>query len=128
MRTRLFLYTVVDALGNEAPVGILGGLTSNVRVKDLGRLQAATGQEYSLLRGPNGERVLLRGEINRVSIPETFQGYKWSGHSHPFNPTPSPEDRAALQFFGQERSVIVNSKDGRVVPFEQFEDLSGWLP
>jgi hypothetical protein len=110
-------------------VEVLEGLNSNIRVKDLGRLQAATGDEYALLRGPTGDRVLIRGNVNTTAIPQKYldEGYKFSGHSHPFSIQPSSADRAALRAFGQEQSIIVNTR-GQSAPFGQYEDLSGWLP
>jgi hypothetical protein len=110
-------------------VQILENLTSNTRVKDLGKLQAATGQEYILLRGPKGDRVLIRGDVNQNAIPEKYvnEGYKWSGHSHPYNNTPSSSDREALRAFGQDKSVIIDMQ-GRSAHFGQREDLSNWLP
>ncbi len=111
-----------------------------VKVKDLGRLQAATSHEYTLLRGigENGkcERVLIRGIQNQVGIPEEYieMNYVWSAHSHPDDTSPSQLDRDALSAFDQECSVIVSAcqrSDNhkyKTRTFEQIEDLSNWLP
>ncbi|MEW8026845.1 MAG: hypothetical protein AB2806_03765 [Candidatus Thiodiazotropha sp.] len=117
--------------GEVIPVQVVEGLTRRqVKVSDLGKLQDATGSEFSLLRGPSGERVLIQGTVNRTAIPQSYvdQGYKWSGHSHPYSAVASPEDRAVLRALGQESSVIRSSATGEARQFFQFEDLSNWLP
>lgn len=76
-----------DGSGKQSVVQIVEGLgRREVKVGDLGRLQAATGNEFSLLRGPNGQRVLLQGDPTQLMIPEQYvgNGWKWSGHSHPY--------------------------------------------
>jgi hypothetical protein len=125
---------------NGVSVKILSALKKGeVKVKDLGKLQAATHYEYTLLRGKGkyGERVLIRGTPNQVGIPEEYikKGYVWSGHSHPDDTSPSQYDRNALSVFDeQEYSVIVsacqnsNNPKHKTRKFEQFEDLSSWLP
>ncbi|EJL73830.1 hypothetical protein PMI12_03230, partial [Variovorax sp. CF313] len=122
---------VEDARGNTSPVLIVEGLgRREVKVSDLGRLQAATGNEFSLFRGPNGERVLLQGQLNELAIPNRYvgNGWKWSGHSHPYGVEASSADRLVLQAFGQEKSVIKGAATGEQRTFTQFQDLSNWLP
>jgi len=108
-----------------------------VKIKDLGKLQAATNKEYTLLRGREkyGERVLICGTPNQVGIPHEYlaKEYVWCGHSHPDDTSPSQTDRNALAAFDQERSVIVSAKRAdnpkyKTRFFEQMEDWSGWLP
>jgi len=124
---------------NGVRIKILPALKKGeVRVKDLGKLQAATGYEYTLLRGMGkyGERVLICGTPNQVGIPAEYleRKYVWSGHSHPDDTSPSQADRDALSAFDQECSVIVSACQKSDNPkhktrtFEQFEDWSDWLP
>jgi hypothetical protein len=121
---------------NRVSVKILSALKKGeVKVKDLGKLQAATHDEYTLLRGPGkyGERVLIRGTPNQVGIPEEYiqKEYVWSGHSHPDDTSPSQYDRNALSAFAQEYSVIVSacqSLESKYKKFDQIEDWSSWLP
>jgi hypothetical protein len=89
---------------NGVSVKILSGLKKGeVKVKDLGKLQAATNSEFTLLRGRGeyGERVLICGTPNEVGIPEEYiqKEYVWSAHSHPDDTSPSPLDRTALSAF-----------------------------
>lgn len=122
---------VVDGSGKESTIKIIENLgRREVKVNDLGRLQAATGNEFSLIRGPGGQRVLLQGDPTQMMIPEQYvgKGWRWSGHSHPFGVAPSSSDRFVLRMFDQEKSVIKGAVDGRQEVFTQFEDLSGWLP
>jgi proteasome lid subunit RPN8/RPN11 len=124
---------------NGVSVRILSALKKGeVKVKDLGRLQAATKHEYTLLRGIGkyGERVLIRGTPNQVGLPAEYleKKYVWSGHSHPDDTSPSQADRDALSAFDQECSVIVSVYESSDDPkyktrtFEQIEDWSDWLP
>jgi hypothetical protein len=121
----------VDVGGRTINVQIVEGLKkSQIKVNDLGRLQAATGHEYTMLRGARGERVLIRGKLNEVAIPNKYieKGYKWSGHSHPFKTIPSAEDRSVLRAFGQEKSPIIHAGGGKHGMVTPYEDLSGWTP
>ncbi|GKX50341.1 RHS repeat-associated core domain-containing protein [Budvicia aquatica] len=122
---------VEDELGHKTSVYIVNGLNRNdVKVSDLGKLQAATGNEFSLLRAPGGERVLIQGQPNQVGIPEKYLSgeWKWSGHSHPSSTTASEPDRIVLSIFGQEKSVIKSAKTGEEKAFTKDDDMSGWLP
>ncbi|MCD5362241.1 hypothetical protein LQT98_11160, partial [Chromobacterium aquaticum] len=122
---------VEDAGGKQSVVNIVDNLgRREVKVSDLGRLQAATGNEFSLLRGPEGQRVLLQGDPTQMMIPEQYvgNGWKWSGHSHPYGIDPSSSDRFVLRAFQQEQSIIKSAADGRQKSFTQFEDWSSWLP
>ena len=124
--------SVVDeTTGNATSVQIVDGLRANdVRVGDLGKLQAATGNEFNLMRGPGGERVLIQGEINATGIPSDYigDGWTWSGHSHPYSAVASDTDRALLRALGQDSSVIKSAATGQQLQFTQFEDLSNWTP
>jgi len=121
---------------NGVSIIILSGLKKGeVKVKDLGKLQSATGHEYTLLRGKEG-RVLIRGTPNQVGIPYEYVQNKYilCGHSHHDDTSPSQTDRNALSAFDQEYSVVVSacrkSDDPKYKTrrFEQIEDWSGWLP
>ncbi|MCZ4324630.1 LysM peptidoglycan-binding domain-containing protein [Pseudomonas anguilliseptica] len=122
---------VEDASGKQSVVHIVDTLgRREVKVSDLGRLQAAIGNEFSLVRGPGGQRVLLQGDPTQMMIPEQYvgNGWKWSGHSHPYGVEPSSSDRLVLRAFQQEQSIIKSAADGRQKTFTQFEDWSNWLP
>ncbi|URZ03818.1 hypothetical protein [Clostridium felsineum] len=122
---------VEDANGKQSVIQVVEGLgRREVKVSDLGKLQAVTGNEFSLVRGPNGERVLIQGDPTQMMIPNKYvsNGWKWSGHSHPYSIEPSSSDRFVLQQFGQEQSVIKNARTGEAKSFTQFEDWSNWLP
>jgi hypothetical protein len=122
---------VEDASGKQSVVHIVDNLgRREVKVSDLGRLQAATGNEFSLLRGPEGQRVLMQGDPTQMMIPEQYvgNGWKWSGHSHPYGIDPSSSDRFVLRAFQQEQSMIKSAADGRQGVFTQFEDWSEWKP
>ena len=92
--------------------------------------QSTTGNEFSLLRGPKGQRVLLQVDPTQMMIPEQYvgNGWKWSGHSHPYSIEPSSSDRFVLRAFKQEQSMIKSAADGRHGVFTQFEDWSEWKP
>lgn len=66
---------VEDASGKQSVVQIVDDLgRREAKVSDLGRLQSATGNEFSLLRGPEGQRVLLQGDPTQMMIPEQYAG------------------------------------------------------
>ncbi|TKI57240.1 hypothetical protein E8L90_18240 [Brevibacillus antibioticus] len=122
---------VMDERGNSSLIQVIEGVSKRqVKVSDLGKLQAVTGNEFSLVRGPNGNRVLIQGDPTQIMIPIKYvgNGWKWSGHSHPYSVTPSPNDRVVLRAFQQEQSVIKSAISGEEKPFTQYEDLSNWLP
>ena len=98
---------------------------SDVSLSDLAALTAKTGDEFAMFtRG--SQRLIIRGgptnvNINSARAQELLKaGYKWSGHTHPgtdYNvKMPSVGDKAILDVFNQEQSVIYDSK-GR---FELF--------
>ena len=92
---------------------------SDVSLNDLAALTVKTGDEFAMFtRG--SQRLIVRGgatnvNINEVRAIELFKmGYKWSGHTHPgidYNvKMPSSGDKSILNIFGQEQSVIYDSK------------------
>ena len=99
----------------------------NVSMKDLSALTAITGDEFALFT-KGKERLVIRGNSNSVNIDVekavelSKQGYKWSGHTHPGIDKNclihSPGDALILKAFGQNTSVIYNSKG-------QFELFKG---
>lgn len=121
---------VLDERGNKSIIYVIEGLKKGeVKVNDLGNLQAVTGNEFSLFRGPNGERVLIQGDPTQIAIPDKYtgEGWKWSGHSHPGRTTPSPNDKNVLKYFDQEVSMI-KSANGAEEIFDSSNDMSNWLP
>ena len=108
----------LPAYGSEAVVK-----KRDVSMLDLSAMTAATGDEFALFT-KGKERLVVRGGllhgIHGVPVnPERAQalkaqGYKWSGHTHPeVNIVPSGGDRAVLEAFEQNQSVIYN-------PFGRF--------
>lgn len=102
---------------------------SDISVTDLAALTAHTGDELALFtRG--SQRLIIRGNSSGVvlSIEKLQflreQGFRWSAHSHPSlsisgeSLIASGGDRAALEIFGQERSLILDSFGRRNV-FDQ---------
>ena len=121
---------VIDARGNSSKILVIENLKKGeVKVGDLGNLQAVTGNEFSLFRGPDGQRVLIQGDSTQISIPYKYtgEGWKWSGHSHPANPRPSSNDKAVLELFDQDVSMI-KSITGAEEVFDSSKDMSNWLP
>ena len=92
---------------------------NSVSLKDLSALTAKTGCEFAMFTKGNS-RLIIRGNDHKVNIhPEDAtklanHGYRWSGHTHPGNTNlclfASEGDRDILKIFGQEHSVIYNSK------------------
>ncbi|GBU20250.1 hypothetical protein R80B4_00126 [Fibrobacteres bacterium R8-0-B4] len=90
----------------------------DVSMMDLAALTAKTGDEFAMFtRG--SRRLIVRGDIKHVNIdPDSAndlrdRGYKWSGHTHPGGDKRalrlSDGDRAILEAFDQDMSVIYNS-------------------
>ena len=102
---------------------------TDVNMKDLSALTAATGDEFAMFTKGN-ERLIIRGGSRHVNIDVDAAkelakaGYRWSGHTHPgINEncmTASPGDFAILDCFMQQTSVIYNSK-GIFRTFEKEE-------
>ncbi|WP_432650124.1 hypothetical protein [Huintestinicola sp.] len=91
----------------------------SVNMADLSALTAITGDEFAMFTNGN-DRLVIRGNSIKVNI-DTVQanefskaGYKWSGHTHPGANIscmlPSDGDKAILNCFSQNTSVIYNSK------------------
>lgn len=99
----------------------------SVNMKDLSALTAHTGDEFAMFT-KGQKRLIIRGNNHSVNIDVIQamelrkQGYKWSGHTHPgINRNcliHSPGDALILEAFGQQTSVIYNSKG-------QFELFKG---
>lgn len=91
----------------------------DVKMSDLSALTAYTGDEFAMFT-KGKKRLVIRGNSYSVNINEKGannlhrKGYKWSGHTHPGIDTncltASPGDMLVLNAFGQEQSVIFNSK------------------
>ena len=91
----------------------------SVNMADLSALTAKTGDEFAMFTKGN-KRLVIRGNSKMVNISIdnaveiSGQGYKWSGHTHPGTDInvlmPSDGDKQILRCFGQEQSVIYNSK------------------
>src|SRR5690606_5400714 len=91
---------------------------------DLAALTAHTGVEFTVFtRGP--QRMIIRGKPDGVGLTKADlielrdSGWKWSGHTHPgvkdLVLDGSGGDREVLKIFGQERSLILNSRGARNV-------------
>lgn len=91
----------------------------SVKMSDLAALTATTGNEFALFTKGNS-RLVIRGNAKIVNIgiedakALAADGYRWSGHTHPGGTAlvliASDGDKAVLQCFPQEQSVIYNSK------------------
>jgi hypothetical protein len=91
---------------------------SDVNMKDLSTLTAETDVEFALFT-KGSRRLVIRGNHRSVNVtPEiaqdlASQGYKWSGHTHPFvsgfTLIESEGDVEILKFFKQKKSIIYNS-------------------
>ena len=82
---------------------------------------------FRLLRERGSQ--LIQGDPTQISIPYKYtgEGWKWSGHSHPANPRPSSNDKAVLELFDQDVSMI-KSITGAEEVFDSSKDMSNWLP
>ena len=90
-----------------------------VNMADLSALTAKTGDEFAMFT-KGSERLVIRGNSVKVNIDVieakrlSQNGYRWSGHTHPGTEInsllPSPGDKAILNAFNQNNSVIYNSK------------------
>lgn len=99
----------------------------SVSMFDLSALTAKTNVEYAMFT-KGQKRLLIRGDNVSVNVTAErarllkSEGYKWSGHTHPGNDDfvlmPSDGDKAILDIFEQEFSVIFNS-NGKYYVFER---------
>lgn len=91
----------------------------NVSMRDLAALTAETGCEYAMFT-KGQERRIIRGNARMTNVTPNMaremaaDGWRWSGHTHPGDTRAhlicSDGDIAVLKAFGQQRSVIYNSK------------------
>lgn len=98
-----------------------------VSMYDLSALTAKTNVEYAMFT-KGKDRLIIRGDEGSVNVTveraEELKraGYKWSGHTHPgiddFVLMPSDGDKAILEVFEQEFSVVFNS-NGKYYVFER---------
>jgi len=88
---------------------------SDVSMKDLAALTAKAEVEFAMFTRKR-ERLIIRGDESKVNIdPDDakelrVQGYKWSGHTHVEDLLESDGDKAVLEAFNQNSSVIYNAK------------------
>lgn len=87
----------------------------DIKMSDLISLTAINGCEYAMFT-KGSERIIIRGTRYSTSDYDTLlslanQGYKWSGHTHPFNDWPmgSNGDIEILKLFKNEWSIVYNS-------------------
>ena len=104
---------------------------SDVSMTDIAALTAKTGDEFAIFtRG--SQRTVMRDDTQSVSIePKEAsdmkeQGWRWSAHTQPGLETrhtiASAGDQAVLKAFGQEHSLIMNSR-GQTNVFSPTETL-----
>lgn len=104
---------------------------SDVTMTDIAALTAKTGDEFAIFtRG--SQRMIMRGDSASVPItPEiaakmSDEGWRWSAHTQPGLETrhtiASAGDQAVLEAFGQEHSLIMNSR-GQANVFSTIETL-----
>jgi hypothetical protein len=103
-----------------------------VSINDLAALTARTGDEFAVFT-QGSRRMIVRGSARGVNLTRAEltalrdAGWKWSGHTHPgtsdlvLNASGHPGDRMVLEIFGQEQSLITNSRGGRSV-FDASDD------
>lgn len=92
---------------------------SDVKMTDIAAFTAKTGVEFAIFtRG--SQRMVVRGDEMRVPIDikdaaeMKSDGWRWSAHTQPGletrHTTASSGDQAVLEAFGQEHSLILNSR------------------
>ena len=101
----------------------------DVSMRDLASLTAETGVEYAMFTRKN-ERLVIRGSEYMTNITQEAaqqmakEGWRWSGHTHPGSDDlcllPSDGDKVILEAFGQDASMIINSR-GQWTIFEREE-------
>ncbi len=96
----------------------------SLELEDTAYLTAMTGDEFAILRGKKSD-ILYHGTPLHCS----FQGELFDmlmehklclvGHSHPGEdvPEPSADDRQVLLMIGQEKSIVISARTGRIVEF-----------
>lgn len=103
---------------------------SDVTMTDIAALTASTGDEFAIFtRG--SQRMIMRGDPKSVPIDVEIatqmknDGWRWSAHTQPGVETrhtfASDGDMAILEAFGQEHSLIMNSR-GKVNVFSTTEN------
>ena len=113
---------MLERVPNPGDWGIMDH--KSLRIMDLAYLTAATGDEFAILRGKH-EDVLFHGtSLNCTFTDELAFGirshkYELIGHSHngEDEPKPSPDDRAFLMETGQERSMVISARTGRITDY-----------
>lgn len=87
----------------------------DIKLSDLVSLTAKNGCEYAMFTKGN-KRIAIRGTRYNTSDYITLcklakQGYRWSGHTHPFNDlvVPSSGDIKVLKLFKNNTSVVYNA-------------------
>ena len=87
----------------------------NIKMSDLISLTAINGCEYAMFT-KGSERIIIRGTRHSTSDGATLislakQGYRWSGHTHPFNDWPmgSYGDIETLKLFKNNQTIVYNS-------------------
>jgi hypothetical protein len=100
---------------------------SDVSMKDLAALTAKTEVEFAMFTRKQ-ERLIIRGNESKVNVDQSDAkklrelGYKWSGHTHVESLLESDGDKAVLDAFNQNSSVIYNA-EGKFREF--FREMGG---
>ncbi len=96
----------------------------SLTMMDLAYLSAKTGDEFALLRGKDAD-ILFHGSsrscrfVGELEIDLRTHKLELVGHSHPGeeNPEPSFEDREFLKEIGQNSSLVISGRTGRITGF-----------
>ena len=104
----------------------------DIKMSDLISLTAINGCEYAMFT-KGSERIIIRGTRYSTSDGATLislakQGYRWSGHTHPFNdwPAPSNGDIETLKLFKNKKKIVYNSFGKATVFNDKGEFVKGW--
>ena len=104
----------------------------DIKMSDLISLTAINGCEYAMFT-KGSERIIIRGTRYSTSDGATLislakQGYRWSGHTHPFNdwPAPSNGDIETLKLFKNKKTIVYNSFGKATVFNDKGEFVKGW--
>ena len=100
---------------------------NHIQNKDLAYLTAATGDEFALLRGKNDD-ILFHGSRYHCDFTDAIweslveKKFRIVCHSHPDEiiPIASDDDRVALEYIGQKKSVIISALT--CIEFEFYSD------
>ena len=108
----------------------------SIEIRDLAYLSAKTGHEFALLRGKNND-VLFHGTNRQCMFREPLtdllvnRKFILVAHAHPGEeiPIPSNEDREALKYFGQHRSVVISGLTGITTDYgpDRFDILNSGI-